>query len=335
MALGIGLLMPPGPDGRPTAVYLIDMQAACGACGKEALRRYFLSTPFHSLTVRKLEQLFEIAPDAIEGTCEQCDAELEAEYVRRWSLQYAPADGQGLLLALGEPGAPASWRAVPHDYLDVQSQPVWAWEREDISVVELTALHETTFMAAFDRAMNPKSVLRQAILAFHDRTHQAPLRTTFTESGACVLEAAPGLEFWIGSADHQHQAIASHPLRATHALLVEEGNIAHGYPDAPIHWLGDLGAYLNARSVIAFVDPQAADASLRRHFQRFPVDLQFEDEGDTLRVIAGDGTDEQAVLAFHPFSIAQEAARTGAAPGDIARAEIDRALTLLDFTNPA
>jgi len=334
MALGIGLLMPPGPDGRPTAVYLIDMQAVCGACGKEALRRYFLSTPFHSLTLRKLERLFDAAPDAIEGVCEQCDAELQPEDVERWSLQYAPADGQGLLLALAEREGETAWRAVPHDHLDVQSQPVWSWDRQDISVVALPSLNEVTFTEAFARAMNPKSVLRQAILAFHDRSHQAPLGATFTESGACVVEAAPGLEFWIGSADGQHQAVASRPLRATHALLVEDGTIADGYPDAPARWLGDLATFLSEISVVAFVDPSAADASLRRHFHRFPIDLQFEDAGDILRVIAGDGADDHAALEFQPHAIAKEAARTGAAPGDIARAEIDRALTLLDFTNP-
>lgn len=335
MALGIGLLMPPGSDGRPTAVYLVDMQASCGACGKEALRRYFLSTPFHALTLRKLEHLFYDAPAAIEGVCEQCGADLRAEDVRRWSLQYAPGDGQGLLVGLAESTSDASWHAVPHDHLDVQSQPIWSWDGHDISMIELPELHEASFHTAFRRAMNPKSVLRQAILAMHDRSRPAPLQAECIESGACIVEAAPGLEFWIGDADHHPQAIMSHPRRAVHAILVDQGIIADGYPDAPAVWLRDLKPYVAHRSVVAFADPEAADASLRRHFQRFPMDLRFEDEESTLRVIAGDGSDAYAVMEFQAASIALEAARTGAAPGDIARAEIDRALTLLDFTNPA
>src|SRR5690625_6250653 len=95
------------------------------------------------------ERLFDAALDAIEGVCEQCDAELQPEDVERWSLQYAPADGQGLLLALAEREGETAWRAVPHDHLDVQSQPGWSWDRQDISVVALQSLHGVRCTGAF------------------------------------------------------------------------------------------------------------------------------------------------------------------------------------------
>lgn len=334
MALGIGLLMPPGPDGRPHAVYLVDMEARCSACGKEALRRYFLSTPFHSLTLRRFNLLFDAAPDAIEGRCEQCEEALQADDVQRWSMQYAPGDGQGLLIGLCvRPEAP-SWRVAPHDFLDVQSQPVWDWSPDDISSKAVEVLDEAHFYAAFNRHMNPKSALRQAILSRADRGHPRPAGAEFRTSGACVLQASQGLEFWVGDAALQGQAIASHPRRSGCVVLVENGLISKGYPDSPVEWLGDLSAYLAGQSVVAFVDEGAADASLRRHFSRFPIDISFERIEDVLRVIAGDGSDAQAVLEFFPEDIANEAARTGATPGDMARVEIDRALTLLDLTTP-
>lgn len=332
MSLGIGLLMPPGPDGRPTAVYLVDMQAVCSACGKEAQHRYFLSTPFHSLTLRRLDMLFDSAPAAIEGACEQCDATLQAADVERWSMQYSPGDGEGLLIGLMRRGAEPQWRALPHDHLDVQGQPVWAWTRDDISSIAMESLTEREFYEKFRRYMNPKSALRQMILASKDRRHLAPSNADFSESGACQLIASPGMEFWVGPADRVEQAIRSHPHRAVHAILVEDGRCAEGYPDAPSRWLSDISSYLVGQSVVAFGDSVVADASLRRHFSRFPIDLHFDDEGETLRVIAGDGSEDLSVLEFHPVEITREALRTGAAPGDVARAEIDRALTLLDFT---
>lgn len=326
--------MPPGSDGRPTAVYLVDMQAVCGACGKEAQRRYFLSTPFHSLTLRRLEMLFDSAPAAIEGNCEQCEASLDPEHVERWSLQYSPGDGEGLLIGVTTRGEKAQWRAVPHDHLDVQGQPVWSWMRDDISSTAMASLVEREFYTHFQRYMNPKSALRQLILACRDHRQLAPSNAEFTESGAAVMAASPGLEFWVGPAEHAEQAVRSHPHRSTLATLVDDGECAEGYPDAPVRWLQDVAAYLVGQSVIAFGDPQAADASLRRHFSRFPVDLHFDDDEDVLRVIAGDGSEELSVLEFQPVEITHEALRTCAAPGDIARAEIDRALTLLDFTTP-
>lgn len=334
MALGIGLLMPPGADGRPEAVYLVDMKVVCGACGKDGMRRYFLSTAFHSLTLRRLNHLFDAVPNAVEGACEQCEEPFSAHDVVHWSLQYSPGDGEGLLVGLAERSGRRTWRAVPHDHLDVQKQPVFEWDQHDISSTDMVSLDETQFYAHFQRHLNPKSALRQAILARLDRAHPAPVSAEFTESGACVVRASVGLEFWIGEADAQQQALLEHPQKSAVAVLVEDGQIADGYPDAPARWLYDLKAQLQGQSAVAFADRRAADASIRRHFSRFPIDLHFEDDGETLRVIAGDGSDEQAVLAFSPNDIALEAARTGAAPGDIARVEIDRALTLLDFTTP-
>lgn len=334
MALGIGLLMPPGADGRPDAVYLVDMNVVCGACGKDGMRRYFLSTSFHSLTLRRLNHLFDAVPGVVEGACEQCEQEYALEDVVNWSLQYSPGDGEGLLVGLAERSGRRSWRAVPHGHLDVQMQPVFEWDDNDISSTVMPSLDETQFYACFRRHLNPKSALRQAILALHDRSHPAPASGEFTEGGACIVTASAGLELWIGDAGAQQQALLEHPQKHTYAILVEDGRIADGYPDAPMRWLSDLAPQLGGRSVIAFTDRGAADASLRRHFSRFPVDLTFEDDGRVLRVIAGDGSDEQAVLEFSPTDIALEAARTGAAPGDIARVEIDRALTLLDFTTP-
>ena len=121
------------------------------------------------------------------------------------------------------------------------------------------------------------------------------------------------------------------PPASRGVLLVVDGLLVDGYPDAPARWLADLHPQLEGRSLVVFASVEEVDAALRRHFSRFPVDISYVDEGDTLRVVAGDGSESTSVLRFERASIAEEAARTGAAPGDLARVEIDRAMTLLDL----
>ncbi len=324
--------MPPAPDGRPTLVYVLDLEAVCGACGKDAVRRYYLNTTFHSLTLARVRQLFDHGPTAIEGTCEQCDALLVPENVERWSMQCSPGDGQGLLVGIANQDHQARWYVAPHEFLDVQVQPVLEHDENDISHVGLRALDETAFYQAMGRYFNPKSAVRQLILYHHGLHTNAPLGYRPLENNCALLQAAPGLAFWYGNASLCADGLTRLPPYAASARLVTDGHIADHYPDAPIGWLGDLGAYVQTKSLVALCDAQPAEAALRRHFSRFPIDIEFVEEDAILHVIAGDGSLPQSVLDFVPSAIAQEAARTGAAPGDIARAELDRALTMLDFT---
>lgn len=333
MALGVGLLMPPGADGRPMALYLSDLEADCGACGRTTMRRYFLSTRFHSLTLARLEQLLLSLPAAIEGTCEQCDATLTPEAVRRWSLQFSPGDGDGLIVGICDKSGVPRWRVSPHEFLDVQAVPMMEWADEDISSVRLDLLNESTFFSAFGRYLNPKSAVRRAILALSDPEHPPIPGGRWLPEGAVITEPAPGFRIWVGPAERQDAFLASEDPDLPHALLVEDGMIASGYPDAPVQWLSDLVSELAGLSVIAFAETEPVDASLRRHFSRFPVDIGFVEAGDVLRVVAGDGSEPNSVLEFGLRGLAKEAARTAAAPGDIARVEIDRAMTLLDLAS--
>lgn len=331
MALGVGVLFPPGSDGRPTALYVADLQASCVACGLELTKRYFLSTRFHALTLVQLEQRMLSLPAAIEGACAQCDEPLAAEGVERWALQISPGDGEGLLHGLCDTSGEPEWRWYPHDFLDVQGLPRLTMP-EDISSVALDALTEPSFHAASGRYWNPKSALRRAILADDEDLDDLP-GALLEDEGAVVLDAAPGLRFWIGVPEDAPFALkALRDAGWAVSVLVDDGVPCDAYPDAARYWITDLEPHLFDTSVVAAAHPDAADAALRRHFERFPVDLRFERDDDVLRVIAGDGDSPSSRLDFPLDAICDEAARTGAAPGDIARIEIDRALTLLDMT---
>lgn len=332
MALGVGLLFPPGADGRPMALYVADLEADCAACGRTALRRYFLSTRFHSLTLPRLEQLLLSLPAAIEGECEQCDEALTPDDVTRWALQFAPADGVGLIVGLCNAEGETSWRVAPHEFLDVQAVPILEWQDDDISALTLDQLDATSFFEAFGRFLNPKSAIRRAILRVVDLEHPKIPGGYVGDDGSVLVTPAPGLSIWVGDASQQEAVLQKFAGLQT-ALLVEHGDIAAGYPDAPHAWLGDLRAELAGLSVVAAAEIAPVNASLRRHFERFPVDIHFIEEGDLLRVVAGDGSQAHSILEFGLAGLAQEAARTGAAPGDIARVEIDRAMTMLELAS--
>lgn len=331
MALGIGLLMPPGADGRPMALYIGDLVASCPACGIEVARRYFLSTRFHSLTLPRLERLLLGLPAAIEGQCTQCDETLDSATVERWSLQFSPGDGDGLVIGLCDKDGFVEWRVSPHEFLDVQSVPVMHFDADDISSVRLTQLDEGSFFSAMGRFLNPKSAIRRSVLLAHDPNHASLPGARRNPDGSVTAEPAPGLTIWVGAAADQLRVQDSYPASMYGCVLVEDGEIMDGYPDAPAAWLSDLEPALTSRSVVAFASTDAVDASLRRHFQRFPVDISFVEAPDLLRVVAGDGSEQNSVLEFQLSALAVEAASSGAAPGDIARVEIDRALTLLDL----
>ena len=331
MALGIGLLMPPGSDGRPMMVYLADLEIVCAACGMGAAKRYVLSTRFHVLTVARLEQHLFAIPAAIEGECGQCGADFSPEAVARWSLQYAPGDGDGLLVGLCDHEGLSSWRVFPHAHLDVQGIPILSFEADDISSVALESLTEPQVFATLGRYLNPKAAIRRAILRA-TATSRAPLPKLRDEGAQGLwIEPAPGLVVWLGPSAATPSLVDDAPPASRGVLLVEDGLLVDGYPDAPARWLADLHPQLEGRSLVVFASVEEVDAALRRHFSRFPVDISYVDEGDTLRVVAGDGSESTSVLRFERASIAEEAARTGAAPGDLARVEIDRAMTLLDL----
>ena len=334
MALGVGVLFPPGADGRPCAMYVADLRAACPACGYGCVRRYYLSARFHSLTLARLGQLLHDARYAMDGECEQCDEVLDGDAVERWSLMISPGDGSGLLHGLETEDGEVSWRVYPHEFLDVQSLPRFE-HAEDQSAVDLDALDEREIFACLSRYWSPKSALRRLIVAISSDAWSDVPASRVDGAGAFRISPADGLDLWIGpNALGEAEEATIDESQSAWSLLVEDGELADGWPDAPARWLRDLVGPLRGRDVIAVASLDAVEAALRTHFDRFPVDLRYEREGSMLRVIAGAGDTPTSRLEFALDEIAEEAARTCSSPGDIARVELDRALVMLDLARP-
>ena len=334
MALGVGLLFPPAADGRPCAMYVADLRAACTACGYPCTRRYFLSARFHSLTLARLEQILDDVPCAIEGECEQCDQKLRDEAVERWSLLISPGDGLGLLHGLSDRSGSRQWRVFPHEHLDVQGLPKFEFD-EDRSAIALEPLDERGFFGAVDRYWSPKSALRRLLVAAADDVWIDLPGARREPDGAFRISPAPGLELWIGpfEAGEAEEDAIDQDANAL-VVLVEDGELADGWPDAPARWLADLAPLLEGRDVIASASMDAAEEALRTHLDRFPVDVSYLRQGNTFTVTAGDGSTPTSRLVFALDEIATEAARTCASPGDMARIELDRALVMLDLARP-
>lgn len=333
MALGVGLLFPPGADGRPRAMYVADLRAECPSCGFGCTRRYYLSARFHSLTLARLERLLHEMPLVMDGECEQCDQRLDEASVRAWSLLISPGDGIGLLQGLCALEQKARWRVYPHEHLDVQRLPSFEFE-EDRSAVELECLDERSFFPTLSRYWCAKSALRRFLVAESDESWADFPSLRHEGNRVFRLTPAPGLDLWIGpNADGGAEEDTIDEASSSWELLVEDGDLAYGWPDAPSDWLADLRPLLRGRDVIAVASMDAVEIALRTHFGRFPVDIRYERAGAMLEVIAGDGDTPTSRLRFALDEIAHEAARTCAAPGDIARVEIDRALSMLHLAS--
>lgn len=316
MALGIGLVTPPGPDGRPMMLFLLDVRLACSGCGHSQQVRYFRETPFHSLTLRRLELILQRAGEHIDEICDQCDAAMAADEEEAVCLSVGFADGQGVIQGFRDTER-LVWSLRPHDVFDVQMiaryEPV-----EDIACRNVSALSEDACRDVFGRAFNPKAALRQAIVAW----------------GGCdvaELELAEGLRVRLLPAGVR--AIEEGDA-ARSVVLVEGGAPASGWPAAPAEWLLDLDHALRDARVVAQAEVAPIRASLERHLATFPIDTRLvEAAPGQLEAIAGDGSEYGSRILFDLDEIAREAARTCCAPGDIARVELDRALTLIQLSD--
>lgn len=315
MALGIGLVAPPGPDGRPMMQYLIDVRFVCGACGHGQQVRYYREVLFHSLTLRRLEVLLERAVGDVEEVCEQCEASITGEDAEVWSLSVGVAESPGVLQGFVA-GGEAVWSLRPHDAYDVQMlarfEPV-----EDIASVVVPELSEELCLRVFGRAFNPKAALRAELARWSGRE-------------ALTLGLAPGLCVRVLPAGVRAIEEAS---GACSVVLVDSGVPSSGWPAAPAEWLVGLEERLAGARVVARVEEAPIRDALQRHLDGFPIDTELiEPEEGVVEAVAGDGSDHGSRIRFAMGEVALEAARTCVAPGDMARIEFDRALVMLQMT---
>ncbi len=300
--------------------WMRDIEAHCSACGLEGIRRYYSATPFHSLTCRRLESLLTMAPEALDGRCEQCDAPFGPGDAVRWVVHYGFPSGRGLIQGFGAPSVERRWLLSPHDAFDVQLVPCF-FPAEDAANVSLDALSVEAVEAAFGRCLNPKEEARRFVAdgaaAAGPRQRRLAcglwVATVPSGSGAIALRVR-GEE---GHDDEDHVIV---PLCVAGVPLA-------GFPGAPAEWLDSAPADVDVFGVAA---PSVVETAVRDIVETFPIEMTpVAEERSSLRLVLPDRDVRRDDPLLSTAEMAYEAARGLVAPGDIARLEIDRVLHAL------
>lgn len=308
MSLGITLHFQPSSSGHWCQLYIVDIEAHCPSCGWAEVKRYYRDTPFHALTVRKLESLGELAPTHFSATCEQCGAGVGPADVQRHTLHYGFADGTGLLQRFATRDD-VQWQLSPHRHLD--SQQILQWEPEDnIASMIVERIDERTIHSVFGRVLSPKEALRAMVRGTDIR------RTNLSHGLEVTYPASPNLDPIDG------------PTAAGPYQFPESNTLGSPIPGHAWEWISDLydsPDSFNEHAAI-IIDIEKISTALRKAIGQFPMDTTITEDEESITV-----TTDDEVLTFVKAEIAREAALTLSEPGDIAHLELDRAIHALSW----
>lgn len=321
---GIGLVFTHGPGLRPQVLYIRDVEAHCSSCGKEHFVRYYSDTPWHSLTVRKLERILDDAADDVAMDCEQCGAPIDGSDAVRWTIHYGFAGDLGMVQGFARYDGARRWLLSPHRRLDVQQ--VLAWEPDaDQSNEELESLDEAAMRRVFGRSLNPKEAVREFLLDGPPRFGGAIAWQTIDVASGLSLVAVPDAGLLDDALD---AIIADRQWQPEVAPLVVNGEAVGTYAGAPSAWLADLPPnLLQAANLYGVANAGVVPDVARDLVSRFPLPVKIRPRDDgSLWMRLPNNKDPAASPHLIPTEIALEAARTMSTPADVTRLEIDRVL---------
>jgi hypothetical protein len=309
MSLGITLHFQPSKSGHWCQLYIVDAEGHCPSCGGSEVKRYYLDTPFHTVTTRLLDQLAATSEQHFTATCDQCDEELGSDCVSRSTLHFGFANGGGLLQHFRSEDEQC-WQLSPHQSLDAQQ--ILQWSPEDNIASQLVkSLDEQVIFDVFDRFCSPKELFRSMV----KRKLHGHAQLT---SGLRVLLPAID-EPDISETETAHPFPGDKPWGAP-------------LPGRPWEWLSDLleDASIDLTAAVVITDLDSVSAGIRHAVSQFPMETEIVEEADELIVQT-----EGERLAFSKREIAREAAQTLSDPGDIAHMELDRAIHALNWEESA
>jgi hypothetical protein len=313
-------------DGQPRVLYLNDRLGVCPVCGHEVIERVYAETSYHHLTVARLRQLAEAAPEGFAQTCEQCGESLDAGDVRRWALTYGYPQETGLLQAFArrrEQALELVYALSPHRALDAQMLPEWDVP-DDQSVAVFERLTEAEVRAVTGRYLSVKAAWRRLLRAWLDRPGWEAVDVELATGYHALLGPdAPTVDASLAllSSDPVSSPIVSAPLLDPIHVLVP-----HGPQDwLPEEWLSRLSA--GRPFAVAWGDTSVAAELLREGLERLPVKVSCEiDEAWVAEVGFPVGERQSLRRSVSLRALLLEALVTGAAPADWVGLWIDECL---------
>lgn len=305
-----------GEDDAPRVMFVADVACACGLCGQPQLQRFYHSTPFHALTLGRLERLARGVNAKAGYSCPNCGTPVGPGEVERGALIYGFPDDAGTLTATVDytSGGSPRWEIAPERRLDPQAQPRFT-PAEGVELFD--ALDDAILLERCGRVFNLKALWRELAADW--------LRDP--DGGASAL-ASRGCWLLIDRDADALDALAEDALAE-----VEDADAFVGVPltpDAP-RWAGEFDGWMPERMLDALrageahaeamISEDEVAGAVRRAFEVGRLKW-VEREGDDGALVF----DEIATPRGEPFpgtldlgELAERAARTGVTAGEAGR----------------
>ena len=336
----------PDEAGRPEAMYIADLECACGLCQHPQLQRFYHATPFHPLTIGRITRLAASIHQKAGYECENCGCDVGPIDVVRGALRWAFADDAGELVGFvegfGQPeGARARWQLIPERRLDPQVQP--AFTPDEARPVH-DRLDELVMEAALERSLSVKQAWRELALDWLEDPRGGAW-TRVAPGYWLVIEADAASARALATELREDELGADSPQVALVALGPElEGPATHAEPSQMAgRWQGWMPEALRARLEAgrawagALVDTGRARQSVARAFEVARLEWIWVERGpaggDFSEITTPRGGRFEPTLALE--AIAERAVYTGVTPGEAGRLTAEEIVgTLLQIWGP-
>lgn len=322
----------PGPQGRIEAMYMLDLDCACGLCGHEQLQRFYHSTPFHELTVPTLEQLADSAALKAGYECENCGEAVGADEVRHSCLTFGFADDAGIIRIFDDLSEQArSVELTARRRLDPQAMPRWSADPEAHGeghwVVD--ELDERTVRRRLGRPINAKLAWRDFLserLEADSTAGWTRIATGLWAVAAPDVEAAR--EVADGIDDEQFQRTREDGELAAAELddAVPDGLPTHPSPTtlegAWQTWLPEPvvdALEADRLCAVAHVDRRPVVETIERTFEVGRLDWETRTDDGIVYADLTTPTDTTFDEPLPVESVVRRAVHTGLTPGEAAR----------------
>ena len=332
----------PGPRRAPMALYMLDLDCACGTCGYEQFQRFYHAMPFHEATVEGLEERLLQGPLKAGYACENCGDPVGASQVRRVSVSYGFSDDAGtiqLFLDMGT-GARAA-ELTPFRRLDPQAVPRWdVQEDESLGRVVAATIDDVLIEEVMGRPFNVKLAWRDLLDDFVADAEGGAFSKLARglwavideseEAAVSLMEEIEDEDFWEALDDGDLAVISLHDSvpedLATHEAPARmPGRWQTWLPDSVVREIQGgaiwADAYLS-RSAAEEVLRRTFDvANLKYHATRTEADLFFLELTTPTGAVYGRSLSLSSVL--------RRAAYTGLTPGEAARLTAEEIIGVL------
>lgn len=299
-----------GDAGQPEQLYIADIRAECGLCRHVQVQRYYHATAIHPVTVDTLRRHATSVSEKTDYACPNCGTAVGPQHALSTGFTWAFPDDAGIVRGfVPDARDPSSlrWQLTPGRRLDPQELPSWV---PDPAAVVHTELTDPRIEETFDRPINPKVLIREALLDWLE-----------DPSGGAIARVSADMTMIAAGPDASLDELAEE-LGAVGTAIELDDCLPLGLPThrSPDELSGQLQGWLPAevdRSAVRFyVRPDRAIAVLDRAFEVANLTVERDASGYTHITTPRESPYPRPLPIM---AVLRRAVYTGLTPGDAAR----------------